>query len=152
MEPTHIRPCTVADMERAPNLYDLLAEYGRESAIDELGAPVPQMETYRQLEAAGVLHLLGAFRGGDLVGFLIMVVSVLPHFGKCVASTESYFVASHARKGGTGLKLLREAETLACRLGAVALFVSTPKGARLETVLSAKGYRETNRVFFRSLT
>lgn len=146
-----IRPCTVSDMENAPNLAALLAEYGAESAIEGLGQANAQTETYRQMEAVGVLHLIGAFQGDELVGFLIMIVSVLPHYGKRIASTESFFVASAARKGGAGLKLLREAERLAESLGAMGFFVSAPMGGRLMRVLTAKRYRETNRVFFKVL-
>lgn len=151
MEPVEIRSCTVAEMEHAPNLADLLAEYAIESAIPGMGPPKAQLETYRQLEAVGALHLFGAFQGDALVGFLVMIVSVLPHYGALVASTESYFVACKARKSGAGLKLLQEAENLARILGVAGFFVSAPIGGRLERVMSGKGYRETNRVFFRGL-
>lgn len=139
-------------MERAPNLAELLAEYGAESSIDDLGPPSVQIETYRQMEAVGALQLLGAFQGNDLVGFLVMIVSMLPHYGARVASTESFFVAGNARKSGAGLRLLHEAEQLARNLGAAGFFVSAPKGSKLAAVLDAhKAYRETNRVFFRGL-
>lgn len=149
--PTIIRPCTVAEMEHAPNLAELLTEYAQESAVQELGPPVVQLETYRQMEAAGVLYLLGAFQADSLVGFMLMVVSVLPHFGQVAASSEAFFVASAAREGGTGLKLLQEAEALAAKLGAVGLFISAPMGGRLAQVLPRQKYRETDRVFFRRL-
>lgn len=152
MESINVKPCTVADMEQAPNIAELLAEYASESAIEGLGPVSAQMETYRQMEAAGFLHILGAFQGDALVGFLLVIVSVLPHYGVRVGSTESYFVAVSARKSGAGLILLREAEHLAQSLGAVGFFVSAPKGGRLEQVMEGKGYRETNRVFFRSLS
>lgn len=151
MEPIIIRRCTVADMADAPNIADLLAEYGAESAIEELGPPAAQLDTYRQMEAVGALHLLGAFDGDALVGFLVMIVSVLPHYGACIASTESFFVARAARKSGAGLKLLHEAEQLAKSLGAAGFFVSAPMSSRLEKILPGVGYRETNRVFFRRL-
>jgi GNAT superfamily N-acetyltransferase len=146
-----IRPCTVSDMENAHNLAALLAEYGVESAIEGLGQPSAQIETYRQMEALGMLCLIGAFQGDELVGFLIMIVSVLPHYGKRIASTESFFVASAARKGGAGLKLLCEAERLAKSLGAMGFFVSAPTNSRLDSVLTAKQYRHTNQVFFKVL-
>lgn len=146
-----IRPCTVSDMENAPNLASLLAEYGAESAIEGLGQPAAQLETYHQMEAMGVLHPIGAFQGDELVGFLIMIISVLPHYGARIGSTESFFVASAARKSGAGLKLLREAERLAEAQGAMGFFVSAPIGSRLDQVLTAKRYLETNRVFFKVL-
>lgn len=138
-------------MEHTPNLADLLAEYAQESALDALGSANPQFETYRQMQAMGVAHVLAAFQDEALVGFLVLLVSVVPHFGKPIASTESYFVAQASRKTGAGLKLLHEAEQIARQLGAVGFFVSAPTGSRLAQVLPGVGYRETNRLFFRGL-
>lgn len=146
-----IRLCTVSDLETSPQLADLLAEYGVESAIDGLGAPAAQFALYHQMEATGALHLFGAFDDEALVGFLIMIVSVLPHYGKRIASTESFFVSRAARRTGAGMKLLRSAEQHAKDLGAEGFFVSAPTGGRLDHIMPAQGYRETNRVFFRVL-
>ena len=151
MESISIKPCSVADIESAPNVADLLAEYAEESALDALGGANPQWETYRQMEAVGVARVLGAFQREKLVGFLVLLVSIVPHFGKPLASTESFFVAQSARKTGAGLKLLREAENIARDTGAVGFFVSAPMGSRLAKVLPGVGYRETNRMFFRGL-
>lgn len=150
-----VRPCTVADLECAPNCDALLAEYEAESAIPELGDTVRHADLgqYKALEAAGVLHMLGAFNeAGEIIGFLTMVVAPLPHFGgRLVASTESVFVTASERRGGPGLDLLREAERLAADRGAIGILVSAPVGGRLERVMSRAAYRETSRVFFRGL-
>lgn len=149
-----VRPCTIADLERAPNADALLAEYTAESAIPELGPTVRQAELaqYKAMEAAGLLHMLGAFRGdGLMVGFLTLLIAPLPHFGgRPVASTESFFVAAPERRSGAGLKLLRAAEQRAAEQGAAGLLMSAPVGGRLAQVLPRAGYRETSRVFFRS--
>ncbi|NYT44593.1 GNAT family N-acetyltransferase [Alcaligenaceae bacterium] len=153
MDPTTFRTCTVADMEGAPNLAELFAEYAQESALEDLGEPIVQVETYRQMEAAGVLHMIGAFQGPHLVGFLVLIVSVVPHFGRLIASTESLFISKPARRGGAGMRLLQLAEEVATECGAVGLFVSAPVGSRLEGVMGGKkAYRNTNSLFFRSLT
>lgn len=151
MESITIKPCAVEDVQNAPNVADLLAEYANESALDALGGANPQWETYRQMQAMGVAHVLGAYQGDTLVGFLVLLVSVVPHFGKPIASTESYFVAQVVRKAGAGLKLLHEAEKLARESGAVGLFVSAPTDSRLSHVLPGVGYHETNRLYFRGL-
>ncbi|WP_334157910.1 GNAT family N-acetyltransferase [Oryzomicrobium sp.] len=151
MEPVAIRLCTVADLEASPCLGALLDEYAQESAIEGLPHPSAQMPFYRQSEAAGVLSCLGAYRGADLIGFLLILAPVLPHYGVRMAAAESFFVAGQARKSGAGLKLLRAAEAHAKTLGAPGLLVSAPSGGRLADVLPGVGYRETNRVFFRAL-
>jgi GNAT superfamily N-acetyltransferase len=102
------------------------------------------------LEQVGTAHTIGAFREDDLVGFIIVLVAVLPHFGRRVASTESFFVAQSERKSGAGLQLLREAERLARELGAVGFFVSAPIGSRLASVMPRARYREASTIFFRS--
>lgn len=150
MEHISVKLTTVAEIESAPNLADLLAEYARESAVDGLGDASPQFAMYHAMEAAGVTYLFGAYRGDMLIGFLIMIVSTLPHFGQVAASTESFFVASAERKTGAGLNLLRHAMAHAEHMGARGFFVSAPVQGRLETLLPAIGFRETNRVFFRS--
>lgn len=150
--PTTVRSRTVDDMEREPNLHELFKEYAQESATPELGTPDVQMQAYRQMEAAGALLLLGAYQGDKLVGFLVLIVSVVPHFGRCIASTESFFVTPPARGGGTGIKLLRAAEALAREVGAVAFFVSSPSNGRLVQAMPRMGYRETNRVYMRGLS
>jgi GNAT superfamily N-acetyltransferase len=87
-----------------------------------------------------------------MVGFLVLLVSVVPHFGVTIATTESFFVARAARKSGAGLMLRNEAERIARGIGAVGLFISAPVGSRLAEVMGkTKGWRETNRVFFRGL-
>ncbi|WP_420997607.1 GNAT family N-acetyltransferase [Cupriavidus sp. 30B13] len=148
---TVVRHCSVSDVESSPDLGGLLAEYGAESGVPELGPPMAQMQTYRQLEAAGVFSVLGAFQGEKLVGFVTVLKATLPHFGRQVAITESLFVTSEARSTGAGLALLHSAESLAREQGAEALLVSAPAGGRLERVLPGVGYRETGRVFFREL-
>lgn len=151
MDPVFVTPCTVAEFEALPNADALLAEYARESALADLGPACPQWDTYRRMEAAGVVRMLVARRAGEVVGLLVLILSAVPHFGRLIASTESYFVASAARKSGAGLLLLREAERIAREAGAVGFFVSAPVGGRLAQVLPGVGYRETNRLFFRSL-
>lgn len=146
-----IRPCTVAEVERAGTLPALLAQYGEESRIPEFGEASASFEIYRAMEAAGALHLVGIF-APYLVGFASLLVYDMPHYqGRRISTMESLFVAQHARGGGTGLRLLRAAEARAKELGAIALMVSAPVGGRLAKVLPRSGYRQTNEVFMRAL-
>ncbi|NWC73873.1 GNAT family N-acetyltransferase [Pseudomonas sp. P7759] len=148
---TIIRTCTVAELEQAGALPELLAAYGDESSIPEFGKVDACFATYRALETSGALHILGVF-GPDLVGLASLLVYGLPHYaGRRICAMESFFVEPHARKGGAGIKLLRAAEARAFALGASALMISAPIGSRLAMVLPRSGYRETNQVFLRVL-
>lgn len=146
-----IRQCDLAEFWSQPNVDEILSEYALESSIDGLPEPNPNREVYSAMEACGAFSMLCAFRGDELIGFLTMVVSLNPHYGQIIAVTESYFVAKDARYTGAGLRLLQEAEFHARSKRAIALMVSAPVGSRLERVLPGRGFRETNRAFFRGL-
>jgi GNAT superfamily N-acetyltransferase len=146
-----IRTSTVAELEAAPSFLDLLAEYAAESAIEGLPTPSAKMETYHHLERSGFLHVLAAWAGDTLVGFITVLAAPLPHYGRTVAVSESFFVAVKHRGTGAGLKLLRAAEELAAKLGSPGLLVSAPYEGDLFKVLPRVGYAETNRVFFKAV-
>ena len=146
-----IRPCSVAEFFSAPNADALLTEYAQESSLFGLPSPQPDAERYEVLERTGMMTTLAAYLDDVLVGFLVMIVTVNPHYNARLAVTESYFVASEHRSTGAGLRLLREAEDVARAQGAVGFFVSAPNNGRLTNVMPRVGYRETNRVFFRGL-
>lgn len=147
-----VRLCSVAEVEQSGALGELLAAYGAESRVAEFGEVVANFDMYRQMEANGALHIVGAFAGDELVGLASLLVYGLPHYGgRRVCAMESFFVAPAARRGGTGLKLLRAAEARAKELGATALMVSAPVNGRLAQVLPRSGYRPTSQVFVRGL-
>jgi GNAT superfamily N-acetyltransferase len=143
---------SVAELSADPLFRQLLREYAAESAIAGIDPGEPRIDIYEMLESAGAITVLASYDNGELSGFLCLLVSILPHFGVKVATTESYFVTKEKRHTGAGLALLREAETLAKELGASCILVSAPIGGRLDKILeSVDTYRETNRVFFRRL-
>ncbi|HSV48350.1 MAG TPA: GNAT family N-acetyltransferase [Ramlibacter sp.] len=148
MTPVSIRPITVAEVQAAPGIDALLAEYAAESATNGMGQAIPQWPIYQAMEAAGFCHILGAECDGKLVGLLVMMCAVLPHYGQLTATSESYFVAAEHRKTGAGLALFREAKRVAQGLGCAGLFISAPVGGRLTDVMAGLGMRHTNDVFF----
>lgn len=151
MNDVTLKRCTLAELTAAPNFMALLDEYSAESAIDGLGSQDMQGETYAALESTGLLKIVGAYLGDELIGFIGVLCSVLPHFGKKVGISESYFVAAAHRKTGSGLLLLKEAEAIAAEYGALGFLLSAPLGGRLSSVLPAKGYEQTSQVFFKPL-
>jgi GNAT superfamily N-acetyltransferase len=152
MPEIRVRRCTVAELEAAPNLAELLAEYAAESSLPELGPACAQVETYRVMEASGFFHPIGAFDGERLVGFILPIVITLPHYGVLAATVESFFVPKAERSKGVGLRLLKHAEDLATGLGAKALIVSAPAFGALSSMLARKkSYRLSNEAFVRAL-
>lgn len=146
-----IRRTSIAELELAPNLAELLAEYGR-GAMPEIGVAVPQVETYRALAAAGVIHPIAAFDGDILAGFVLPVVGVLPHYGAVACQVESFFVADRYRSSSAGARLLVGAEQLAAHLGAKAATLTAPVGGILDRTLERRPvYRHANNLYVRAL-
>ena len=144
-----IRYCTVDELESAPNLKALFDAYEEESSIAGMPSNSPQVHTYRMLEKSGVLQCIGAFKGEELIGFVCVLTTILPHYGARMSSTESIFVAKEHRASRAGMYLIREAERLAERLQSVGLAVCAPIGGRLDQLLPLIGYEPTNRVYVR---
>lgn len=151
-ESLQVRRTSVAELAAAPNLADLVQAYAAESALPQLGSAVLDVPAYARMEAAGIVRLIGAWRGDRLVGFLILIVTPIPHWGNQVlASAESFFVHPDERHGGAGRELRTCAEAVALEVGARGVFISAPAGGALSRVLPHWGYEHTNSVFFRGL-
>ena len=132
--------------------FGVLAEEYKRSSTHILPDPYGQESIYLQMEQAGLLTIMAAYEEDLLIGFLSMLVSVLPHYGVPVGATESYFVAEKYRSTGAGLRLLHHAEKAAEAQGATAMLVSAPVGSRLDTVLSNKtSYEPVNTIHVRRL-
>ena len=144
-----IAPCTISELENAPNMHELMEEYAAESAIEGLPHPSAKAEIYKRIEESGMLATIGAKIDQELIGFVLVLASVIPHYGVNIATTESFFVSKPYRKTGAGIKLLRAAEEHAKQVGSPGLLISAPFGGTLAEVLPRQGYVETNRVFMK---
>ena len=143
-----IRAVTCKELFAEPSFSALLQEYAEECALDGLPVTVSE-DIYYKMEESGLIALIAAFDDDKLLGFVSVLVTVLPKYSLPVASTESFFVSAKYRRTGAGLRLLRAAEKLAVAKGAVGMLVSAPSGSRLAEVAPRSGYEESNRVFFR---
>lgn len=149
---TIIRACSVSDIMEDPAFPALIEEYARESAVDGMPSPNAKMETYIPMEVTGMLHPFGAYKGGELVGFISVLTPVLPHYGATVAVGESFFVSAPHRKGGAGLRLLKEVERVAAEQGSPGIFISAPLTGMLVEILPRRGYTECSRMFFKKVS
>jgi|DEB0MinimDraft_4_1074332.scaffolds.fasta_scaffold02103_5 GNAT superfamily N-acetyltransferase len=145
-----IRCVTLDDLCSHPSFSDMLREYEQECALG--GLPANFCETsYRELESNGLINILAAYNGDQLLGFLSLMITILPKYTLPIASSESFFVSPKHRKTGAGLRLLKTAEYLATERGAVGMLMSAPTGSRLESVAVGVGYAPSNTVFFKEL-
>ncbi len=146
-----VRQTSVAEVFAHPSFPVLCREYAEESAIAGLPVPQEKLSAYQALEASGssAFSLYGAFLGDVLVGFVVLLTPVLPHYGAAIAVAESLFVGSAYRKTGAGMLLIRQAERRAREVRSPGMLFSAPSGGRLSVLLPRIGYRETNRVYLK---
>lgn len=139
---------------------DLIREYAAECGIPAIGKPDPQPLIYDYVEASGMMQCFGVQRvvesanyGQALeIGFATVLVSVLPHYGKKVATVESLFVTAHERKGLASGYLIKMIESHAEKSGCGAILYSAPAGGDFEAFLGGREeYARTNSVFCRRL-
>ena len=145
-----IKKCTVADLVAEPNFAELLDRYADELHLSGLPRPCAKIETYKKLEYLGMLHPIGAYLDGNLIGFINVLIAENPHYGLGLASTESFFVLKEYRKTGAGNLLRREAEKYAEKLGSPAIFI-TGHGNLSMALEGSKDYSECGRVFYKRL-
>lgn len=130
----------------------MFAEYAKESSIPEIGEINPQAQLYAAMEASGMLRIFGAYVEDVLVGFATILLYVLPHYGKKIATVESLFLMQSQRKTGLGKGLMDEIERCAKEHDCVAILYSAPFGSQLERLLDiSRPYRQTNSIFTRRL-
>jgi GNAT superfamily N-acetyltransferase len=138
---------TVAELMLSAEFPALVEGNARESALPEMPPPYPKLERYQPLESTGVLATFVWASGGRIVGYLLVLTCVVPHYERPMAVIESIFIDTAHRKGGAGLAFLQAAEERARHQGCQHVLASAPSGGRLADVLPRRGYREANRVF-----
>lgn len=149
-----IRPVTYEDILNDPNAQGLLEEYAKECSLPELGEPCPQPELYKLLESKGGMQVFGVYDGyckdDPLVGFASVLIYMLPHYGKMVATTESIFISREYRKTTYGVDLMGFIESYARHMGVETFLYSAPVGSRFDRLLASVS-RHSNNVYVRQL-
>lgn len=131
---------------------ELVKEYAAECSLPEIGEVQPNGEIYAAMERVGVAQVFGAYDGEQMIGFAGVLMPVMPHYSKRVATVESIFVTESQRKSGIGKELMRTIEQYAKEQGCTAILYSAPTSGKLERMLMlSKRYRQTNSVFCRGL-
>lgn len=148
-----IRAVSYSAILDATNSKELMAEYSAECSLPELGSPNPQRELYELLEKSGGFQAFGVYEGNTLVGFVSLLIYVLPHYGKKIAASESLFLGSgYRKKGVAGLYLLDFIYDYAKENKCHSLMLSAPLGSKFDKLMTIfDNYRHTNNVYLRTL-
>lgn len=140
-----VRRSSVAEIEAAPNFEAVLVAYGAESAMPEIGAPKADLDTYRAMQQAGIMHPIAAFDGALLAAFMLPLVVQIPHYSAKTATVESVFCAPEYRKAGVFGQMRTLAREICRDLGARALLFSAVVGSDFGRVLHLEAERGTVR-------
>jgi len=144
-----VRALTHSEFFGDPNLEALIDAYRKECANKAFGdVPPPDVEQYRRLYELGQLVVLGAYDGEKLVGFVLLLVTAVPHYaGMPLVVVESIFCDPGYRHKGVGRALLTHAREVAFSRKAAGVYVTAPAGSRFERLLQLTA-RHTNTTFF----
>lgn len=151
MGTAEIRRVAIKDVLDDPAFPELLAMFERAVAVEGLPTSKWRRDIYELLEDSGRILSLAAYMDGELIGFLGLMVSMLPQYGEEVAVIDTVFVRPEHRGTGAGLQLVHEAEAWARETGAVAVMLSTPVDGVLGRIVQRWGYQQTRHTYMKLL-
>ena len=130
-------------------LLDNYADKGKSSLIS--AAARPDIQTYMQLEEMGLLYVYVAKKNDDIVGLIVTIDNVMPHYTEICTTVESLYVEPEYRKHGTAKRLVEYAEEEAKVRDSIVMFMSLPHGDMLNKVAKSFGFEASNTVYTKGL-
>ena len=108
----------------------------------------PDWEQYALLDSAGILHIFTARDNGDLVGYLVMMLSKsIHHKDHLFAATDVVYVKPDYRKTHTGADLIKFAESH-CKENGVSLMTLNMKVEfPFDRLMTTMGFNLLERVY-----
>ena len=112
----------------------------------------PDIDRYRQLEAAGMVIALAARIGDELVGYSVSFITTHLHYADLVvANNDVLFVSRAHRAGRVGLQLIRKTEQAAKARGARLMLWHAKPATVLEALMPRLGYGVQDVIFSKEL-
>ena len=108
----------------------------------------PDWEGYARLDNINALRVYTARKDDELVGYFVVIVSKSLHYrDHLFANNDIIFLAKSARKGLTGVKLIKYAiESLAAE-GITKLHINTKAHQPFDAILERLNFEEIERVY-----
>lgn len=90
----------------------------------------PDIERYDQMASVGILKVVAARRGAQLVGYVVAMITPHLHSAKRLwAFYDSYYLLPDCRGPGVFDRMLEESERIFQEAGATRHFIASPKHA-----------------------
>lgn len=120
---------------------ELLIAHREELATDKaLMKLKPDFDKYYALDGTGELMVIGAYRGNEMVGYSVNIITNNLHYADLMmCQNDVLFLAMGERKGATGLRLIRKTEQLAKLEGAQIMLWHAKPGTNLDQLMPRMG-------------
>lgn len=148
-----IRESAVDDVMGSAQIDAIFDEHYEELALNkQVMVLKPAMDRYYAMEAQGMLLVIAAYQGDELVGYSVnFVMSHLHYADLWVCSNDLLFVTKAHRQGRLGLQLMRKTEELAKARGAQIMLWHAKKDTTLNTLLPRMGYGVQDIIYSREI-
>lgn len=119
----------------------LLIAHREELATDKaLMKLKPDFDKYYALDESGELMVIGAYRGDEMVGYSVSIITNNLHYADLMmCQNDVLFLSVSERKGATGLRLIRKTEQLAKLEGAQIMLWHAKPGTNLDQLMPRMG-------------
>ena len=108
----------------------------------------PDWRAYAELDRVNALRVFTARKDGKLVGYFVFIVSKALHYADHLfANNDIIFLTKPARKGLTGVKLIKFAIDSLKAEGITKLHINTKAHQPFDPILERLGFEEIERVY-----
>lgn len=144
---------TVDQLTSDPAVVELFHAHWDEIALNkELMRLKPMLDKYYDIEANGMLLIIGAYADGELVGYSVNFLNQHLHYADLwVCMNDIVFISQDMRKTGIGIGLLKRTEELAKERGAQMMLWHVKQNTALSALLPRMDYKVQDIVFSKGL-
>lgn len=127
----------------------LLKEHWEEIALNKIKIRLnPDWDAYESLEQQGKLKIFTARDGETLVGYFVVLMGVNLHYKDHIfAANDVIYLSAKHRKGLTGVKLIKFAETCLKQDGVSVLSINTKVHRPFDKIMDYLGFNLIERVY-----
>lgn len=142
---------SIANVRR--EIEPLLEQHYKEIALNkDIIKLNPDWRAYAQLDAINGLRIYTARKDGKLMGYFVVIVSRSLHYkDHLFANNDVIFLTKTARKGLTGMKLVKYAIESLKAEGVTKLHVNTKMHQPFDPIMERLGFEEIETVFSKVL-
>lgn len=112
----------------------------------------PDYDSYIRLDEIGKLLVLYAYVGEEVIGYSYNILNYHLHYSDLLVSfNDLLYIRPDYRKGTTGLRLMKETEIEAKKMGAHLMIWHAKENTSLSTILTKKNYKVQDITFSKEL-